>query len=80
MTWLDYFALFVLLVIIVSALAVLVWAAMLPGKIAKGRAHPQAEAIKVAGWVGLVFGGLFWPLALIWAFTKPEIAMKKAKS
>ena len=80
MTGLDIFALLVLLVVILSALAVLVWAAMLPGKIAKARTHPQAEAINVAGWVGMVFGGIFWPLALIWAFTKPEIRKKGAKS
>ena len=80
MTGLDIFALLVLLVIILSALAVFVWAAMLPGKVALKRSHPQAEAINVAGWVGMVFGGLFWPLALIWAFTKPATGARGAKS
>ena len=41
----------------------------LPGQIAAGRGHPQADAIRVAGWVGLVTLGLLWPLALIWAYT-----------
>ncbi len=28
------------------------------------------EAIRVAGWLGLLTLGLLWPFALIWAFTK----------
>ena len=41
----------------------------LPGKIADGRGHPQADAIRVAGWLGLLTMGLLWPFALIWAYT-----------
>ena len=44
----------------------------LPGQIAVKRGHPQADAINVAGWVGLLTG-LLWPLALIWAFTRPRV-------
>jgi hypothetical protein len=44
----------------------------LPGQIARQRGHPQADAINVAGWVGLLTLGLLWPLALIWAFTRPQ--------
>jgi hypothetical protein len=43
----------------------------LPGKTAKKRSHPQAEAINVLGWVGLLFGGVGWAVALVWAYTKP---------
>ena len=46
----------------------------LPGQIASRRGHPQADAIRVAGWVGLATLGLFWPVALIWAFTRPQAA------
>ncbi len=46
----------------------------LPGQLARQRGHPQADAINVAGWVGLFTLGLFWPLALIWAFTRPQAA------
>jgi len=46
----------------------------LPGQIARQRGHPQADAINVAGWVGLFTLGLLWPLALIWAFTRPQAA------
>jgi len=41
----------------------------LPGKIAEKRRHPQTDAIRVSGWVGLITLGVFWPLALIWAYT-----------
>jgi hypothetical protein len=43
----------------------------LPGEIARQRAHPQADAIQVAGWLGLLTLGVLWPFALIWAFTRP---------
>jgi hypothetical protein len=44
----------------------------LPGEIAHKRSHPQAEAINVAGWLGLLTAGVLWPFALIWAFTRPR--------
>jgi hypothetical protein len=44
---------------------------MLPRKIARERGHPQADAINVASWVGIITLGLLWPLALIWAHTRP---------
>jgi hypothetical protein len=44
----------------------------LPGEIAHKRSHPQADAINVAGWLGLLTLGLLWPFALIWAFTRPR--------
>ena len=46
--------------------------AMLPGKIARKRKHPQAEAISVAGWLGLLMTlGVLWALAVVWAHTLP---------
>ena len=45
---------------------------MLPGKIAKGRNHPQAEAINVASWLGIITLGVLWPFALIWAYIRPS--------
>jgi hypothetical protein len=56
-----------LLVFACVALGVLVVIAALPGRIARSRHHPQAEAINVCGWVGLPTGVL-WALALVWAF------------
>jgi len=64
----------VLVVLIVFALLLLglvVMLAALPGKIAKSRQHPQAEAVNVCGWVGLATGFL-WAIALVWAFWRYE--------
>jgi len=44
---------------------------ILPEKKAHQRHHPQAEAIKVMCLMSLLFGGLLWPFAFIWAFMKP---------
>lgn len=71
MTGLDIFAWIVLAILIVSVVAGWIVLAMLPGRIARRRGHPQADAINVGGWVGALAFGIFWPLALIWAFTRP---------
>jgi len=46
---------------------------ILPEKIAEKRQHPQAGAIKCLCLLSLVFGGLLWPLAWLWAFSKPVL-------
>lgn len=71
MTALDLFALLILLVLLATALVAWVILAMLPGRIAKGRNHPQADAINVCGWWGALTLGLLCPLAFIWAYTNP---------
>ncbi|QOL27180.1 DUF3302 domain-containing protein [Thalassotalea sp. LPB0316] len=72
MTGLDYFAWVVFITIIVAALAIVVALCKIPGKIAKDNNHPQAEAINVAGWLGLLLSfGVIWVIAIIWAKTKP---------
>ena len=68
MTGLDIFAWVVLIVLIISAVFVIVFMAMLPGMIAKSRNHPWAQAVTVAGWVTLFFGFVLWPVAVIWAY------------
>jgi hypothetical protein len=40
----------------------------MPGRIARKRGHPWAEAVSVGSWATLVFGFVFWPLVLIWAY------------
>ncbi len=67
---LDIFALVVIAMIIAAAIAIVVKVGPIPGNIAKDRGHPQAEAIKVLGWIGVVTFGLAWPIALIWAYTR----------
>ena len=44
---------------------------ILPEKVAEKRRHPQAKAIQVLCLLSLVFGGLLWPLAWLWAYSKP---------
>ena len=71
MSGLDIFAIIVLAILLLAAVAIWVVLAMLPGKIAKSRNHPQAEAINIGGWLGALFAGIAWPIFLIWAYTKP---------
>ena len=62
----------VVLIIVPVAVIVLFWIVhVLPEKIAHKRHHPQTEAITTLCLLSLVFGGLLWPLAWIWAYTKP---------
>jgi hypothetical protein len=44
---------------------------VLPEVIAEKRHHPQADAIKALCLMSLVFGGMLWPFAWLWAYTKP---------
>lgn len=44
---------------------------VLPEVIAEKKHHPQKDSIQVLCLLSLVFGGLLWPIAWLWAFTKP---------
>ncbi len=67
----TFLALFVLFVVPV-VLIVLFWMVhILPEKIAHKRHHPQFEAIRTLCLLSLAFGGLLWPLAWLWAYSKP---------
>jgi CBS domain containing-hemolysin-like protein len=46
---------------------------ILPEKIAEKKKHPQAHAIQCLCLLSLVFGGLLWPLAWLWAYTRPVL-------
>jgi len=76
----DIIAFAVFAILIAAALVVIVGMGVLPGRIAQRRGHPQAAAINVAGWLGVATLGLLWPLALIWAFTKPQIGSAPAET
>jgi hypothetical protein len=70
-TMADILAIVVLLVV-PAIVIVLFWIVhVLPEKIAHKRHHPQRDAITCLCLLSLVFGGLLWPLAWIWAYTKP---------
>jgi heme/copper-type cytochrome/quinol oxidase subunit 2 len=69
-TFLAIFILFLVPIVLI----VLFWMVhILPEKIAHKRHHPQFEAIRTLCLLSLVFGGLLWPLAWIWAYTRPVI-------
>ena len=44
---------------------------VMPEKIAEKRHHPQKDAIHTLCLLSLVFGGLLWPIAWLWAYTRP---------
>lgn len=69
---LHYFALLVLIVLLLSGLAAMVILGMAPGRIARQRNHPQAEAIAVCGWWGVLTLGILLPVAFIWAYYRPR--------
>jgi hypothetical protein len=67
---LDIFALVVMAILIAFVIFLAVKLGPMPGNIARKRGHPQADAINVLGWIGVITLGLAWPLALIWAYTR----------
>jgi len=75
MTGLDIFALIILLVVLLTIIGIALALAMAPGRIAQRRGHPQAEAITVCGWWGLLTAGILLPVAWIWAYTNPGEAL-----
>jgi CBS domain containing-hemolysin-like protein len=63
----------VLIIAPVIAIGVFWMVHILPEKVAEKRHHPQLSAIKTLCLLSLVFGGLLWPLAWLWAYTKPVL-------
>jgi CBS domain containing-hemolysin-like protein len=62
---------FVLCVVPIGLIALFWMVHVLPEKIAHKRHHPQTKAIQVLCLLSLFFGGLLWPLAWLWAYTRP---------
>jgi len=69
----NYIAIFVILVVPIVVIVVFWLVHVLPEKIAHKRHHPQRDAIQVLCLLSLVFGGLLWPLAWLWAYSKPVL-------
>jgi CBS domain containing-hemolysin-like protein len=67
----NVIALVVIVLVPIVLIAVFWMVHVLPEKIAHKRHHPQQEAIQVLCLLSLVFGGLLWPLAWLWAYSKP---------
>ena len=68
---LEIFALIVLGVLVAAAIWLVVVIGNIPGNIARAAGHPQAEAISMLAWIGLLTLGLGWFIALVWAKAKP---------
>ena len=67
----DIIAIVVLIVVPVVVIVVFWLLHVMPERLAEKRHHPQTAAIQTLCLLSLVFGGLLWPLAWLWAFTKP---------
>ncbi|MFL4998210.1 DUF3302 domain-containing protein [Microvirga tunisiensis] len=77
MSLIDIFAWIVLLVLVATLVAVFVALGMMPGRIARKRGHPWPEAVAVGSWATLIFGFVFWPLVLIWAYVDVPVRQQE---
>lgn len=66
-------AVFIIIAVPIGGIVLFWLVHVLPEKIAEKRQHPQKDAIHVLCLLSLVFGGLLWPLAWLWAYTKPVL-------
>jgi len=64
---------FVLIVMPGVGIAIFWIVHVLPEKIAEKRHHPNKDAIHVLCLLSLVFGGMLWPFAWLWAYTRPVV-------
>ena len=69
----DILAWVVLVIAPVIAITVFWLVHILPEKIAEKRHHPQAPAIKTLCLLSLFFGGMLWPIAWLWAYSRPVL-------
>ncbi len=67
----TYLAWFVIIVMPIAGIVLFWLVHVLPEKIAHKRHHPQKDAIHTLCLLSLLFGGLLWPIAWLWAYTKP---------
>ena len=66
-----YIAWFVIIFVPIGAIVLFWLVHIMPEKIAHKRHHPQRDAIQTLCLLSLVFGGLLWPIAWLWAYTRP---------
>src|SRR5262245_15707866 len=71
--FLNYFALFLLIFVIVVLFYGIIAIHDIPYQIAHSRNHPHQDAIHAAGWVSLFTLHALWPFLWIWAMSyRPE--------
>jgi hypothetical protein len=61
----------VVILVPIGALYLFWKAHILPEIVAEKKHHPQKDAIQVLCLLSLAFGGLLWPIAMLWAYVKP---------
>ena len=66
-----FIAWFVVIFVPIGVIALFWMVHVLPEKIAHQRHHPQQDAIHTLCLLSLAFGGLLWPIAWLWAYSKP---------
>ena len=69
----DILAVVVIVLVPIIGIVVFWLLHIMPEKIAHQRHHPQFEAIRTLCLLSLLFGGLLWPLAWLWAYSKPVV-------
>jgi len=69
----DFMTWIVLIIVPIVGIAVFWLVHILPEKIAEKRHHPQTAAIQTLCLLSLVFGGMLWPIAWLWAYSKPVL-------
>jgi hypothetical protein len=69
----DYISWGVLVIVPIVGIAVFWLVHILPEKVAEQKRHPQAKAIQVLCLLSLFFGGMLWPVAWLWAYSKPVL-------
>ena len=63
----------VLFIVPIVAITVFWLLHIMPEKIAHKKKHPQTKAIQCLCLLSLFFGGMLWPLAWLWAYSKPVL-------
>jgi CBS domain containing-hemolysin-like protein len=69
----DVIAWFAFIIVPPVLIVVFLLVHILPEKVAEKRRHPQLGAIKCLCFLSLCFGGLLWPIAWLWAYSKPVL-------
>ena len=64
---------FILFIVVTIGVLIFIELAGMPGRDARKRGHPDAEAISLLGWLGLPLGGMGWLVAMVWARYRPNV-------
>src|SRR5215831_8718346 len=76
--FLNYLALFLIMLSITAIFYLFIYIHDLPHKIAKEREHPHEEAIHVACWLSLFTLHAIWPIVFIWAVSHKKQMQRSA--